>query len=109
MLAAVFLLLSAMASLLLGAAKLTLPQLWQAVVSGPDSPLGAIFWYARLPRTAACLLAGAALAVSGAMIQGVLGNPLASPGIIGVNAGAGLGVSFCCAAYCVISAVKDTI
>ena len=97
-LAAVFLLLSAMASLLLGAAKLTLPQLWQAVVSGPDSPLGAIFWYARLPRTAACLLAGAALAVSGAMIQGVLGNPLASPGIIGVNAGAGLGVSFCCAA-----------
>lgn len=98
MLAAVFLLLSAMASLLLGAAKLTLPQLWQAVVSGPDSPLGAIFWYARLPRTAACLLAGAALAVSGAMIQGVLGNPLASPGIIGVNAGAGLGVSLCCAA-----------
>jgi len=97
-LAAVFLLLSAMASLLLGAAKLTLPQLWQAVVSGPDSSLGAIFWYARLPRTAACLLAGAALAVSGAMIQGVLGNPLASPGIIGVNAGAGLGVSFCCAA-----------
>jgi iron complex transport system permease protein len=51
----------------------------------------------RLPRTAACLLSGAALAVSGCVIQSVLGNKLASPGIIGVNAGAGLAVTACCA------------
>ena len=44
-------------------------------------------------HTAACLLAGAGLAVSGAIIQAVLANPLASPSIIGVNAGAGLAVS----------------
>ena len=56
-----------------------------------------ILLYVRLPRTAACLLAGAALSVSGAMIQGVLHNKLASPSIIGVNAGAGLGVTVCCA------------
>ncbi|MDE5991776.1 MAG: iron ABC transporter permease, partial [Oscillospiraceae bacterium] len=41
--------------------------------------------------------AGAGLAVAGALIQGVLANSLASPGIIGVNAGAGLGVTLCCA------------
>ena len=59
---------------------------------------GVIFTYIRLPRTAACVLAGAGLSVSGAVLQSVLGNRLASPGIIGVNAGAGLGVTVCCAA-----------
>ena len=44
---------------------------------------------ARLPRTAGCLLAGMALAVSGAVIQSVLHNPLAATNIIGVNSGAG--------------------
>lgn len=56
-----------------------------------------IFRFVRLPRTLGCLLAGAALAVSGAVIQGVLSNKLASPSIIGVNAGAGLAVTLCCA------------
>ena len=51
---------------------------------------GRIIQYARLPRTCGCLLAGAALAVSGAVIQSVLNNPLAAPNIIGVNSGAGL-------------------
>ena len=54
--------------------------------------------YVRLPRTAACILAGAGLAVSGTVIQKVLANNLASPGIIGVNAGAGLAVAALCAA-----------
>ncbi|MGN1345512.1 MAG: FecCD family ABC transporter permease [Eubacteriales bacterium] len=58
----------------------------------------AIFRYVRLPRTAACLLAGAGLSTSGAVLQSVLANKLASPSIIGVNAGAGLGVTLCCAA-----------
>lgn len=58
---------------------------------------GRIVLYARLPRTCGCLLAGAALAVSGAVIQGVLHNPLAAPNIIGVNSGAGLAVALCCA------------
>lgn len=53
--------------------------------------------YARLPRTIGCLMAGAALSVAGAVLQNVLANKLASPGIIGVNAGAGLGVTLCCA------------
>lgn len=56
-----------------------------------------IVLYARLPRTMAALFAGAALATAGAVLQNVLANKLASPGIIGVNAGAGLGVTLCCA------------
>ena len=88
---------AAVLSLLLGAVRLSPQQLWQALAGGPKSTAGYIFWYARLPRTAACLLSGAALAVSGAVIQAVLSNKLASPGIIGVNAGAGLAVTVCCA------------
>ena len=57
----------------------------------------AIIRYVRLPRTCGALLAGMSLAVSGAVIQSVLANPLAAPNIIGVNAGAGLMTALCCA------------
>ncbi|MBQ7841514.1 MAG: iron ABC transporter permease [Lachnospiraceae bacterium] len=90
--------LAVLGSLCLGAANLSLSQLWEAVRSGPGGGYKSnIFWYVRLPRTIACLLAGAGLSVSGAVIQGVLANQLASPGIIGVNAGAGMAVTICCA------------
>lgn len=46
----------------------------------------------RLPRVLAGLLAGCALAVSGAIMQAITGNPLASPGLLGVNAGAAFAV-----------------
>ncbi len=88
---------ASLGSLCFGAANLRLSQLWQAILGGPQDTAGYIFWYARLPRTAACLLSGSALAVAGCILQSVLGNSLASPGIIGVNAGAGLGVTLCCA------------
>lgn len=89
--------LAAGLSLTLGAAALSLPELWEAMGSGTATTAGRIFWFSRLPRTLGCLLAGSALAVSGCVIQRVLANPLASPGIIGINAGAGLGVTACCA------------
>lgn len=50
-----------------------------------------VIWHIRMPRTLVGLLVGAALAVSGAVMQGVFGNPLADPGIIGVSSGAALG------------------
>lgn len=46
----------------------------------------------RMPRMVVALLVGSALAVSGAIMQGLSRNPLADPGIIGINAGAGLSV-----------------
>jgi len=97
LLAAAFCLLSGLSSLCFGAARLSFAQLWQALLGGPKDTVGFIFWYSRLPRTAACFLAGSALAVSGCILQSVLRNHLASPGIIGVNGGAGLAVTLCCA------------
>lgn len=90
-------LVSGLLSLCLGAANLSLGELWRAILGGPTDTAGYIFWYSRLPRTCACLMAGAALSASGCILQSVLGNHLASPGIIGVNSGAGLGVTVCCA------------
>ena len=51
----------------------------------------AVIQHIRLPRTLVGLLVGSALAVSGAVMQGVFGNPLADPGMIGISAGASLG------------------
>ena len=88
---------AAILSICCGVVHLTLGQLLKAIKEGAGSSFeGNIFWYVRLPRTIACMLAGGGLAVSGAVIQGVLANKLASPGIIGVNAGAGFGVTLCC-------------
>ena len=50
----------------------------------------AVIWYIRLPRMLVGVLVGAALGISGAVMQGIFSNPLADPGIIGVSAGAGL-------------------
>lgn len=58
-----------------------------------QSPEARILLYVRLPRVLGSLICGMALAVSGAVIQGVFANRLASPSIIGVNAGAGLAVT----------------
>ena len=88
----------ALLSICLGSAKLSLAQIWEAMIHPTESGFAQnIFWYVRLPRTLGCLLAGAGLAVSGAVIQGVLANKLASPSIIGINSGAGLAVTICCA------------
>ena len=54
-----------------------------------DQTAANVIWNIRLPRVLAALLAGAALAQAGALIQAALDNPLASPNIIGVNAGSG--------------------
>lgn len=57
------------------------------------TPRGELFvWQIRLPRTLAVLLAGAALAISGAVMQALFENPLAEPGLLGVSNGAGVGL-----------------
>ncbi|MEV6674157.1 iron ABC transporter permease [Streptomyces sp. NPDC051162] len=50
-----------------------------------------VLWNVRLPRVALALLVGASLGCAGALMQGVFGNPLAEPGVIGVSAGAAVG------------------
>ena len=90
-------LLAAVFSLCAGAVTVPPGELLAALTGQGEGTSAAIILYVRLPRTAGCLAAGASLAVSGAVIQTVLANPLASPNVIGVNAGAGAAVALCCA------------
>ena len=85
-------------SIALGSVKLHPKQVLE-VLAGLDrtSTAAKIVLYSRLPHVCAAMLSGTALAVSGAVIQTVLNNPLASPGIIGVNSSAGLSVAVICA------------
>lgn len=89
--------LSAVMSLCLGAVYISPSDTLHVLLGNPSGTAASIILYARLPRTVGCLLAGTALAVSGAVIQSVLSNPLAAPNIIGVNSGAGMMAALCCA------------
>ena len=92
------LLLAVALGICLGATSVSPVEMLRAVLSGKtDSPEARILLYVRLPRTIAGIVCGSALALSGAVIQGVLGNKLAAPSIIGVNSGAGLAVTVCSA------------
>ena len=92
------LLLSIILGVCIGATKINLlDSLLEIIKGNTGSPESRILLYVRLPRVLAALVCGMALAVSGAVIQGVLANRLASPSIIGVNAGAGLAVTLCSA------------
>jgi iron complex transport system permease protein len=84
-------------ALLVGEAGLSLGQFSQAL-SDPSSAPGEIVWGIRAPRAAAAALVGAALGLSGAVMQGLLRNPLADPGVLGVSAFAGLGAALAIAA-----------
>ena len=92
-----FLIASAVFACTAGASALSLGEILQGIVEGSESIAGRILYLVRFPRLAACLVCGAALAVSGCVIQSALANPLASPSIIGTGAGAGLAVTLCSA------------
>ena len=78
------------AALAIGSSDASLVDALKALFSGDrNDPAWWIVAYIRLPRALGALLAGAALSVSGIIIQAVLNNPMAAPNLIGVNAGAG--------------------
>lgn len=93
--AALWLLLFAMAALSLGtgASGISVLQLAGDWLAGNSLPLRdqVVLFDIRLPRLCMGLLVGAALAVSGTLMQGLFRNPLADPGLVGVGAGASLG------------------
>ncbi|MGW4345149.1 FecCD family ABC transporter permease [Streptomyces sp. NPDC004690] len=59
--------------------------------SGLDRVAESVLWNVRFPRIVLALLVGASLGCAGALMQGVFGNPLAEPGVIGVSSGAAVG------------------
>ncbi len=80
------------ASLAIGARGIPLVTVWEALTSFDPANGDHAVVHARIPRTVLGLLAGGALGLAGAAMQGVARNPLADPGIMGVNAGAALAV-----------------
>ncbi len=84
---------SCVASLMVGASGVSLPEVMRTVLAGEALSMRdkVILMDIRMPRMVLGVLVGAALAVSGAVMQGLFRNPLADPGLVGVSAGAGLG------------------
>jgi iron complex transport system permease protein len=75
--------------ILLGETAFGMAQLSQALAD-PGSGPAEVLWQVRAPRVATALMVGAALGLSGAVMQGLLRNPLADPGVLGVSASAAL-------------------
>ncbi|AXE37922.1 FecCD family ABC transporter permease [Acidipropionibacterium virtanenii] len=87
-LAVLALLAACAASVGIGSRTVAPAQIWQALTDPSVSTIAAEAVRSRIPRTVLGLLVGSSLAVSGALMQGITRNPLADPGILGVNAGA---------------------
>lgn len=83
-----------LASLYLGSKDLSIGEVTSILMHGPHpSTQSGIIWDLRVPRTLLAVITGAALAMAGAIAQSWTRNPLADPGIIGVNAGASFAVA----------------
>lgn len=88
------LVLTLVISLIFGAADISLKEVGLALFSTSSSDGIGVIREIRLPREIAAIFVGAALAVSGAMMQGMTRNPLADPGLLGLTAGANAALAF---------------
>lgn len=77
-------------SLMYGAINLTPGEAWSGLTSDSNVFARSVVWQIRYPRLLDGMMVGAALAVSGSLLQGVTRNPLADPTILGITAAAGL-------------------
>lgn len=82
------------AACLLGSTPMPADRVLAAFFGGADAGDRLVIWQIRLPRALAAYLTGAALGISGAALQGLLRNPLAEPGVLGVSASASLFATF---------------
>ncbi len=81
-------------SMMLGAADTTISDVWLALTTETAGEKLSMIREIRFPREVAAIFVGAALSVSGAIIQGMTKNPLADPGLIGLTAGANAALAF---------------
>jgi len=82
---------SVVVAVLMGERTLSLTEAWRALVGHTGDGV-VVVWEIRLPRVIAAACVGAALAVAGVALQGLTGNPLADPYLVGVASGASVGV-----------------
>lgn len=74
----------------MGTIKISVPRIFEVLFHDDGSTERMVIWNIRMPRMILGALVGINLALSGAILQGVMNNPLADPGIIGISSGAGL-------------------
>lgn len=86
--AALVLAIVATASLALGSRQIAPAVVWDALVHGGVSQDAQVVTQLRVPRTIAALIIGGALGLAGSIMQAMTRNPLADPGVLGINAGA---------------------
>ena len=80
--------LVALASLAFGSRQIAPDVVWDALVNGGVSQDAQVVTQLRVPRTVAALVIGGALGLAGSIMQAMTRNPLADPGVLGINAGA---------------------
>ena len=81
-------------SLAKGSVYISVEDIWLAIIKQGEEINQTIIWELRLPRLLASLLVGSSLGMSGALLQGMLKNGLASPYLLGISAGSGLVIVF---------------
>lgn len=93
----------AVVGIAIGAKPLTLGEVWSGLTAtGRDRrevPEAVIVWQTRMPRTALTVVVGASLALAGVAMQALTRNPLAEPGLLGVNSGAAFAVALAISAF----------
>ncbi len=89
-----FLISISILSLAKGSVYISIEDIWLAIFRQGDEINQTIIWDLRLPRLIASLLVGSSLGMSGALLQGMLKNGLASPYLLGISAGSGLVIVF---------------
>lgn len=87
---AVFTVFAMIFSLIFGSADISFGTILHTLLGNVETTDEMVIWNIRFPRNIVGALVGANLAVSGAILQAVMKNPLADPGIVGVSSGAGL-------------------
>lgn len=92
------------ASIMVGAKGITVEAVLSALTNPDGSREALIIWELRMPRTIVGLVVGPALGLAGALIQAFTRNPLADPGVLGVNAGAGFFVTLAVGVFGLTSA-----
>lgn len=104
--AVLLLLVGVVLSLALGVREVAVGESWRALTDPVAGNVDhAVIRGQRVPRTIIALLAGAALGLAGVLAQGITRNPLADPGLLGLNAGAALGIVIAATTFGVISPV----
>ena len=82
-----------------GARSISLEMIWNSIWSGSVNTDSILINTIRIPRLLVAFICGIHFAVAGALMQGITNNPMASPSILGVNAGASFGLAIAMIAY----------